>query len=260
MVLLATLLAFAPPAAAADATLDVATLNTWGLPFPVAKHRARRMPEIAEYLDDESFDVVGLQEVWKGARRWWDRDDVLLASRDRGDTGLALATPHPVDAQQVVHFSAARGPDKLKHKGVLRSRVHLPGRRDLWTLVTHLQAGNGDRAATVRADQVSELLRVLGDVDGPVLVLGDFNLSDSAIDRDTEARLLAAGLVDAGESADEPTYRGGNHRLDRVFVRSGGDVDLVPVGATVVQYGDDLPELSDHLPVSVRLAWEATPP
>ncbi|XP_794902.3 putative neutral sphingomyelinase [Strongylocentrotus purpuratus] len=44
--------------------LNVVTLNCWGLPFGVSKHRSERMQHIAKELASGAYDIVSLQEIW----------------------------------------------------------------------------------------------------------------------------------------------------------------------------------------------------
>ena len=74
------------PAASFDGVLSVATLNAWGLPFPIARKRGERMSRIARFVSEREFHVVGLQEVWRGARRLLDVDHVRYPSVD-ADSG-----------------------------------------------------------------------------------------------------------------------------------------------------------------------------
>jgi endonuclease/exonuclease/phosphatase family metal-dependent hydrolase len=226
--------------------LSVVTLNAWGLPEPIARDRAGRMPKIARWLDEQGFDLAGLQEVWRGARGLLP---LRLSIPDaREDSGLALQTPHAVDHLDLHAFQAERGLDALKSKGVLVADVTKGG--DTFTVaVTHLQAGGGERNAGVRSAQVDEILGVLERSEHPVVLLGDFNLyADEAVDGRTRDRLDAEGFVDAAEAvgATGGTYPGLKDRFDRVFVR-GGCVE--PRSAEVL----DRLALSDHHPVRVEM-------
>jgi len=246
------------PARTRPDTVSVATLNAWGLPFPIAAHRHSRLPAIARFLERGGFDVVGLQEVWDGAQKHLSAPG-LLYPPPKGDTGLAVASPHHATPPIVRHFTSARGFDALKKKGVIASKVTLPGKGDLWMVVTHMQAGGGPKNARVRSEQVGDVLDVVAGLEGPAVVVGDFNLYDEPTDHDSLARLLDAGLVDAAEAqgAIAPTYRTGTERFDRVFTRSTDTVRLSAVSAQVIQYGGDVPLLSDHHPVHVELDWAA---
>ncbi len=234
------------------ATLDVATLNTWGLPRPFANDRRGRFPGISEFLEDSAFDLVGLQEVWDGARPLLQIPDLYLPNMGRGDSGLALATGLPLSGMQTLTFSGGSGTDRLKKKGVLSAVVEVPGAGSIQVLVTHLQSGDAPREARARSEQITELLTLLES--GPAVVMGDFNLyAENPIDIETVALLEGAGLWDAAArvGVTDPTHPGEGERLDRIYARGADGVCLEPTAARVIDYGDVA--LSDHLPVQVRL-------
>ena len=138
-------------AVGAAVPLRVATFNTWGLAYPVASPaRELRFPRIEAALEALEADVVGLQEVWRGAWGLLDLGPRLHQLRHGGDTGLALVSPHPVSHMQTHAYDDARGIDAVKRKGVLSARVHLPGADPVVVTVTHLQAGGGLRNAQIR--------------------------------------------------------------------------------------------------------------
>ena len=244
----------AEPALRADSVgIDVATFNTWGLPFPIAwRPRERRFPGIRRWLGDGGLDIVGLQEVWTGARHLLDLRGVTVHEQ-HGDSGLALYTPHTVTRRaELVRFTSARGVDRLKAKGVLVAGVDVPDVGEVTVLVTHLQAGVGARNAAVRSAQIDQLLGLLDADDGPAIVMGDFNLYGAdAIDTESEAKLIAAGLVDAAIGADAGhTHQYEAERFDRVFVRGGTESTMEAATAIVDRSASSL---SDHLPVLARL-------
>lgn len=237
-------------AQAAEPVLDVATVNAWGLPPPLAPARADRLPRLQGWMTAQGFDLVGLQEVWRGARG-------LLAGLQlpghRGDSGLGLHTRHPVLAPlQLSPYASALGVDSWKDKGVLDTVVDLPHLGPTCVLVTHLQAGRGERFAQVRARQVAQLLAQLEGCEGPAVVLGDFNFEDGeGSDRTCQERLARAGLIDV--SAGGATYPNGQ-RYDRIYIRGTAQVGFAAAQAEVLSWGSE--SLSDHLPLRARLTIE----
>ncbi len=230
-------------------TLQVATLNTWGLPFPLSRSRKARFEKIQDYLD-EGFDAVGLQEVWMGARGLLSHQ--IRLPGEPGDSGLALVTRFGSDQPQLTPFKRASGPDRWKSKGVLSTRVKTEAGTDLWLVVTHLQAGRGQRAAEVRASQVDQTLEVVRQLPGPAVVMGDFNLYDDlADDKGSIGRIRSAGWHDVAETLDQAdaTYPGEAARLDRMYLRDGNGASLRP---QTVSVGSDA-WLSDHAPVGASL-------
>lgn len=236
---------------ASGASLDVLTLNTWGLPTPVAWDRRGRMPDIARLVKDEPPDAVGLQEVWRGALHLLDLD--LVRPDLDGDSGLAVVTPHPVLRRSAVAYAEATGTDRLKRKGVLATQIDLPDAGPTWIVVTHLQSSDNPEAARVRAGQVDLLLAATSGEEGPAVLMGDFNFYEGNVeDQRTARRLRDAGWVDSTDVAGgaEPTFPGNGERFDRILVRAGAGRCLTPEQVEVVH---PRTRLSDHQPVRATL-------
>lgn len=232
------------PGASSGEEFTVATLNTWGLPSPVASDRRGRLPLIANWLTERSYDVAGLEELWHGARRWFLLTDLVFPVQ-RGDSGLAIVTDWPVNRTVTHPFVAERGFDGWKAKGLLAAEV-LVDETAVMFGVTHLQAGGGARNAAVRAAQVQEILTALDESndDVPVVLLGDFNLYDNvAADDRTRSVLEDAGFVDVASATGTlgGTYPGLPHRFDRVFVRQTDRTSIVPERSAILAKG-----FSDH--------------
>lgn len=244
------------PAAAEECSaggpaLDVMTLNTWGLPPPVARDRKGRLPKIQRMVDEGALDVVGLQEVWSGALHLLTLK--LFRPDGEDDTGLAVVTPHAVSGRRSVVYRNGHGTDRLKQKGAMAMEVEIPEAGASWVVVTHLQSGYGDAPARVRASQVDELLALTSMTSGPAMMMGDFNLYDeSALDLDTARRLSEAGWVDAAVALGEtsPTYPDKGERFDRILLRSGPETCLRAESVEVIH---PKVRLSDHLPVRAAI-------
>lgn len=232
-------------------SVRVVTLNTWGLPSPLAPDRRGRLPRLERRLREAAHDLVGLQEIWSGARPLFSGD--LHVVDGDGDAGLALMTPHEPAGLELHRFRSATGFDTMKQKGFLVAHVDIPDVGPVHVVVTHLQAGRGRRARRVRADQIAQILEHLAGVREPVVLMGDLNLYEGdPVDARTERMLADAGLVDAARSlgAAEPTYPAQSARLDRVYVRCGDATCVHPQAARVLASYEPL---SDHLPLRVDL-------
>jgi endonuclease/exonuclease/phosphatase family metal-dependent hydrolase len=159
------------------------------------------------------FDVVALQETINDQRRRELFDRLELAGRGCGKRSrlpsgrmfafvdgpdvedgswlplvgdeLALASRLPVVAASSHIYRAAAEQDALAAKGVLHTRLahRADGVTDVF--VTHLQAGH--EHGEVRRRQIEELgsfiRREVNGAADPVLVLGDFNVRGSRVDR-----------------------------------------------------------------------------
>lgn len=241
--------AFADP----PADLSVATLNTWGLPAPVADDRRGRLPRIASWLTEKSYDVAGLEELWQGARRWFPMRDLLFPEQ-RGDSGLAIVTSWPVTESRSHVFRAERGFDSWKAKGMLVAELEVDGSPIVFG-VTHLQAGGSDRNAAIRSAQISEILSWLQkERDAPVILLGDFNLYDDVATDDHSRQILEReGFLDVAHATGtlEGTYQGYPDRFDRIYVRDGESATIVPESSAVLGKG-----LSDHHALEATLKVE----
>ncbi len=249
-------------AGSGEGSLELITLNTWGLPPPVSADRRDRFSDINHFVEESGVDLVALEEVWHGAVRLLSLDG-LRRPRAQGDHGLAVVTRHALDAIEFQAFKAERGYDALKTKGVLRARVAFPtGLTDVF--VTHMQAGGGDHNATVRRLQMEQILSAVAESALPAVVMGDFNLHlTNAIDLETWSMALRSGWVDVAASLgkEEPTFAGSNHRFDHVYLRDDRSRPMTPEASEVLRYDDDPatanpPWLSDHLPLKVRVRVE----
>ncbi len=265
--LLAPALAASPAAAGArDPELDILCVNLWGLAWPLSRDRGERLAAAPEALDFEGYDLVGLQEVWRGAARYLPEGSVRRPTVQL-DSGLAVAGRMAGGARLALHtFEHSAGVERLVRKGVLVAQLDVPEAGAVWVLVTHLQAGPGYGA--IRLAQAEELLELLDAAPGPALVIGDFNLHrDDPADLEVEALLADAGLRDAALLAGEgaPTYTDANpyawapasgERFDRIYLRDGGGTALELVDFEVLDY--DRP-LSDHQPVRATLRLSEAP-
>lgn len=246
--------------------VDVVTLNTWGLPSPITPDRAGRLGRAESWIDGLQADVVGLEEVWRGARPFLVSLPGLHLPDATADSGLGLVTPHEVEGLGVRSYRSARGLDALKSKGLLQATVQLAD-GPVAVFVTHLQAGRSANDAAVRADQVDQLLAQVSRVGLPAIIMGDFNLYDKQPDDDATAQqLIDAGLVDAAATAGviEPTYPGYPDRYDRIYVLDSDTSHWTVIGAQVIGYDKDpdtpAPDrVSDHSPVTAKLHLGAKP-
>ena len=243
--------------------LDLLTVNLWGLPWPVARHRGGRGRRFLEHLRDRSYDLVGIQELWWPWRRSAKRAPMHVP-KSRRDSGLALAGRLHLGETRVEHFRDHGGVDSLKRKGVLRARAQSPAGAELSVAVVHLQAGR--RNGALRSRQLEQLLAALESECRPVVLMGDFNFyAGVAEDQQSAHRLGSAGFADAALALGrcEATFVASNpyvprwhrpERFDRVYLRDAGGVALRPLETEVVR--TERP-LSDHHPLRARVRVSA---
>jgi endonuclease/exonuclease/phosphatase family metal-dependent hydrolase len=310
-------------------TLEVASYNVQFVTpdLPLLRHLLREWPghkpnvteraeAIARHL--ACFDVVALQETFNDARRREILERLETAGRgcgkpshlasgrmfvhaegpaaDRGSwltlvgNELTLASRWPIVGSGSHVYRHAAEEDVLAAKGVLHARL-ARGRDVIEVFVTHLQAG--DEHGEVRRAQIEELAAFMrGALDGaggPVLVLGDFNVRGSLVDRRDPAsdynflrraldgavaprRFADAWLAthfaepdtDSGTKPrvrDDGSLRAHEERIDHLFVAGGAaramrrdffSGDLIVDGAPVGA-------LSDHAALLADVAWPGLP-
>lgn len=246
--------------------LDILCANLWGLAWPLSRDRGERLSAAPEALGFDRYDLVGLQEIWRGAIKHLP-DDSVRTPEVQVDSGLALAGRLADDAEIALHtFEHSAGVERFKRKGVLVAQLDVPDFGPVWTFVTHLQAG--PPYGETRLRQAEELLELVEAAPGPALIVGDFNLHHGdPMDGEVEALLERAGLRDAALVAGDtaPTYTqenpyiwapAGGERFDRVYLKDGGGAALELVEFEVLEY--DQP-LSDHQPVRVKLRLSEAP-
>jgi endonuclease/exonuclease/phosphatase family metal-dependent hydrolase len=293
-------------------------LREWPGHKPNVTARAR---EIAARL--ACFDIVALQETINDRRRRELFDRLEAAGRACGKPSrlrsgrmfafvdgprvepdgpwlplagdeLALASRLPVVAIQGHIYAHAAGVDVLAAKGVLHARL-VRGAHDLVDVfVTHLQAGR--EHGEVRRAQIEELGSFMRDtMNGtadPVLVLGDFNVRGSRVDRQdpgSDYNLLRRTLDAAvaprrfadswlATHPDDPetdsgtkprvladgTRRPHEERIDYLFLAGPAAtprsvrIDFFASGLMVD--GAPVGPLSDHAALLAEISWRSTLP
>ncbi|MFE5856941.1 poly(A) polymerase [Streptomyces sp. NPDC056500] len=212
-----------------SSTLRVLTWNTlWDRYDAELLDTARRRPLLLDALRNADADVIALQEVTSELLRLirateWVRKDYTLApgGRDVDEYGLLLLSRLPVTEAGHHVF----GPHKALSAIVVESEPY-----GLVTVaVTHLTSDHTAEGPAVRVRQLDEAADGLAALEGPTVVLGDFN----DIGNTAELRL---GLRDAwtsvhGSDDQTPTFEpcrnplaalssltGGSGRLDRILL------------------------------------------
>jgi sphingomyelin phosphodiesterase 2 len=229
--------------------MRIATLNVWGLPWPISREVSARMDAIGARLPALELDWMLFQEVWTEEARGrlieagrraglvhaWHRNLGL------GGSGLLVLARAPwLDS----HFEAytVRGfPQRVWHgdyhsgKGFCALRFATP-EGDLTLIDTHLHAQYGDDSYNDeyphRVAQVVQIAAGFATTRTPVLAAGDFNISEGR--KEYEIFMGLTGVRDGAAELDrrQPTTLGANpyrrerlphddERIDYVFTRDG---------------------------------------
>ncbi len=226
------------------------------------------LERVARTIEDSGVDVVGLQEVhrhfspasdfvdqagWLAGRLNMqlafganvDRDR-LQPNDPRRQYGTATLSRYSILEQSNTHLPKR---PRSEQRGLLRIRI-APGGIPLRVYNTHLQHDS----VIERRTQVAAIRQLIGDVDEPMLLVGDFNATPESL----EIRHLTADLIDVWPSVGFGpgcTYdaQRPRSRIDYVLISrggsTGGSTGIAARSARVVASA-----ASDHLPVVVDLA------
>ncbi len=234
----------------AKKTLRVMTYN---IHVGVGMDKKLDLTRIAEVIKSEHPDLVGLQEVDRGVKRTELKDEIVELSKL---TGMEFAFAHNLDYQGGQYGVAilSRFPiQKIDHRkfenlreaerrGMIRIEFRLDN-RVVNFVTTHLDYQNEDG----RVFETEQLLKVLRDVKGPLIVLGDFNDDSSG----GAYKLMLEGFDDAwaatkpGQAgfsypADKPTKR-----IDYIFTRKSDRIRAKKAWIVNTLASDHLPVVAD---------------
>ncbi len=244
------------------------TYNVAGLPqglnddqFPV-----QNIPQISAKLN--AYDLVVVQEDFSYTRELREDLEFAYESNEHLHTerfvndGLnafsSLAFDENLERVRWVECfgGTSNGSDCLSNKGFAVSTHQLcDDGTSIPVINLHAEAGGAPEDVAARNAGIDQLIAFIAArfADGPLVVAGDTNLTgDDADDEPTLQRLLTeTGLQDACRSLDC-----GDEHIDRVFVRSGADLEVV---AQTWQVADEFVDangndLSDHKAIHVDLA------
>ncbi|KAK4941158.1 phospholipase C type enzyme [Elasticomyces elasticus] len=182
---------------AAPPTINVLTLNCWGLKF-LSKYRTERLSEIGNRIASYSpqLDIVGLQECWTFgdylAIRERTQHSLPYAKFYHSGTfggGLAYFSRWPIIDSSMFRYPLNGRPtaffrgDWYVGKGVACATIQLPDGKHVEVFNTHLHAPYEREPndsyichRTAQAWEIAKLMRAASQRGSLVLGLGDFNM------------------------------------------------------------------------------------
>ena len=242
---------FNSPVPSAKRTLRVMTYN---IHVGIGMDKKTDLKRIAEVINQEHPDLVGLQEVDRGVERTQRVDEIAeIAKLTRmeyafaynlhyqgGQYGVAILSRFPVMAIDHRRYGNTR---EKERRGMIRVEVAVNG-KTINFVTTHLDYQYEDG----RVFEAEQLLKALEEVKAPLIVVGDFNdlpvaaayqlMNTHFRDAWTESHANGEGL---SYPADKPAKR-----IDYIFYRTSD-----PVRARKAWTVNTL--ASDHLPVVAEL-------
>ena len=238
----------APPLS--SKTLRVMTYN---IHVGVGVDKKLDLPRVAGVINAQHPDLVGLQEVDRGVTRTQRIDEIVELSKltrmdyafafnlhyQGGQYGVAILSRFPIMATDHRLYQNTR---EAERRGFIRAEVSVDG-RVLNFVTTHLDYQYDDG----RLFEAQQLLKALKDVQGPLVIVGDFN----DIPAGRAYQLMRYQFGDAwieSRSTDEgfsyPTDKPAK-RIDYIFFRSTDRVRTKRAWIVDTQASDHVPVVAD---------------
>ncbi len=208
------------------------------------------LERIADLINREQVDIVGLQEVDKGVERTARRDLPKELAKltgmkvyfDRnivyqeGDYGNAVLSRFPMKKKKNTHYQMLH-PDE--QRGVIQVLLNVHG-RELLFMNTHIDYRPADAERLMNVEELRKIVAAAGKT--PVIICGDFNSSPGSRTHEKMKEFLSDTweLVGHGDgfsfSAADP-----KSRIDYLFI---SEDSIQPLNIEVIKS-----DASDHLPV-----------
>lgn len=226
---------------------------TYNIHVGVGMDKKLDLQRIADVINKEKPDLVGLQEVDRGVERTQRKDEIVeLAALTRmeyafahnlnyqgGQYGVAILSRVPIRASDHRMFQNKR---ETERRGMIRVEVKIDG-KPINFVTTHLDYQFAD-GRLFEAEQMLEFVR---DVKGTLIVVGDFNDEPTGsayqlmLNRFDDA-WLAKRQKELGLSypADKPVKR-----IDYIFFRRSEGVKAKQSWVVETLASDHIPVVAD---------------
>jgi endonuclease/exonuclease/phosphatase family metal-dependent hydrolase len=244
---------FSSPAAAVLKKRPLRVM-TYNIHVGVGMDKKLDLQRIAEVINSQHPDLVGLQEVDRGVKRTEGKDEIAELAKltsmqfayahnldfQGGQYGVAILSRFPIAATDHRKYENRR---EAERRGMIRIEVDVNG-LVVNFVTTHLDYQYEDG----RVFETEQLLKFLDNVKGPLIISGDFN------DEPTGAayKLMTANFDDVwigGKSKEAGLSYPADKvakRIDYVFTRRSDRIKIRKAWTVATL-------ASDHLPVIVDL-------
>jgi endonuclease/exonuclease/phosphatase family metal-dependent hydrolase len=225
---------------------------TYNIHVGIGMDKRLDLARIAQVINKEKPDLVGLQEVDRGVQRTQRIDEIVELSKmtrmdsafafnlpyQGGQYGVAILSRLPIRATEHRLYKNLR---EAERRGFIRAEVIFHGQK-LNFVTTHLDYQHDDG----RLFEAQQMLGALTDVKGPLIVVGDFN--------DTPAgetyKLMRSLFEDAW--AIRPTEEGFSYpadkpakRIDYIFTRRSDGITTKRAWLVDTLASDHVPVVAD---------------
>ena len=238
------------PYSGSKKTLRVMTYN---IHVGVGMDKQLDLQRIADVINGQHPDLVGLQEVDRGVKRTEGRDEIAELAKltsmnyafahnldyQGGQYGVAILSRLPLQAIDHRKYENLR---EAERRGMIRVEIEFAG-RTINFVTTHLDYQYDDG----RVFETEQMLRFLESVKGPLIVVGDFNDEPAGDayklmltrfqDAWIRAKAREAGLT---YPADKPAKR-----IDYIFTRQSDRIRTKQAWVVSTLASDHLPVVSD---------------
>lgn len=264
-----------------EGELYLLTYNVAGLPEPLSSAklpRAESITAIGWKLD--RFDIVNVQEDFNYNSSLYSYNQHPFRTDTKGKVpfgdGLNTLSKYPILELHRVPWSDCSGTDCLTPKGFAHMRLQLAKEVFIDVYNLHATAQSNRRAVEARKKNIQQLVDYINEhsQDVPLLVMGDFNAHYSFVGDNLHAFKKQTNAVDPWvdfflegvipepvaefmipkklEITDEI------ESIDKILYRNSANLKFIPQSYAIEDKlfsTEDNQHLSDHLAVSLRVAW-----
>ena len=239
---------------AAIATKKTLRVMSYNIHVGIGMDKKLDLERIAEVINHENPDIVGLQEVDRGVKRTEGKDEIAELARltrmdfsfahnldyQGGQYGVAILSRHLIQRADHQKYENKR---ESERRGMLRVEIEFD-RKKLNFATTHLDYQFEDG----RLFETEQLLQLMDNVSGPLIVAGDFNDEPSGSAYKLMLSKFQDGWIQAKAKGEGLTYPADKpvKRIDYIFVRATDRIRVKK--AWVVQT-----LASDHLPLMAEV-------
>lgn len=227
---------------------------TYNIHVGVGMDKKLDLQRIADVINKERPDLVGLQEVDRGVERTQRKDEIIELAQltgmeyafahnldyQGGQYGVAILSKFPIDTIDHRMYQNKR---EAERRGMIRIEVKIAAKLVNF-VTTHLDYQYQDG----RLFEAEQMLQFLSTVKGPLVLVGDFNDEPTGSAYKLMLNQFDDAWVSSHQAADGFSYPADKpiKRIDYVFIRKSAGLKIKK--AWIVET-----LASDHVPVVTEI-------